>query len=627
MSSSDLPLISVILPVFNGARFLARAVASVLRQTFPSWELLLVDDGSTDPSYDIMQELAREDSRLHPLRLPVNRGVGAARNEALRRARGEWIAYLDHDDEYYPEYVQLISHYHGQADVLFFAYDLLEERPEHPNFGQISTWIPQQVSHLLMVQNIAVPLGVAHRRQLLEKVGLFNEQLRVDEDTDLWQRFARAGASLLFLTEPIGLYHIRADSGSRTCGLQPQAVARSHPPRLLFCSFHCYVDPSSGAALATRDVLELLAGRGWKGQVLCGPLLDFEETLPLEQHLRKLNLSYQVRTAQAYSQPVSVYHFIQGHIPVALYHTGGVASNQPPTRAEGYPFLALLEKLLDTTPPDVLLTYGGDWVAQEIIACARRRGIPVVFALHNFAYQDGRIFRDVQAILVPSEFARASYARTLGLNGTVISGPLGWSRIQCPKIEGRYVTFVNPQPHKGVFVFARLARDLWQQRPDIPLLVIEGRAKVDWLGRTGLDLRGVGNIHVMANTPDPRDFYKVSRLVLVPSLWNESFGRVAAEVLALGLPVLASRRGSLPEVLQEAGFLFDIPSRYTPESRLVPTSEEVRPWLETLVRLWDDPSFYETARQRCLAVAAQWRPEILAPRYEEFFRGILFRKN
>jgi glycosyltransferase involved in cell wall biosynthesis len=68
----------------------------------------------------------------------------------------------------------------------------------------------------------------------------------------------------------------------------------------------------------------------------------------------------------------------------------------------------------------------------------------------------------------------------------------------------------------------------------------------------------------MANTPDPRDFYRVSRLVLMPSLWDESFGRVAAEALVNGLPVLASRRGALPEVLAQAGFLFDVPGRYSP---------------------------------------------------------------
>ena len=121
----------------------------------------------------------------------------------------------------------------------------------------------------------------------------------------------------------------------------------------------------------------------------------------------------------------------------------------------------------------------------------------------------------------------------------------------------------------------------------------------------------------MANTPDPRDFYQVSRLLLVPSLWWESFGRVAAEALINGVPVLASSRGGLAETLEQAGILFDVPEKYTPETRLVPSAEEMAPWINTIIRLWDDHTFYEQERRRCLAAAEAWRPERLLPRFEE----------
>ena len=184
----------------------------------------------------------------------------------------------------------------------------------------------------------------------------------------------------------------------------------------------------------------------------------------------------------------------------------------------------------------------------------------------------------------------------------------------------QYVTFVNPQPNKGVFIFARIAHELGARRPDIPLLVVEGRGGVDWLSRTGLDISGLKNLNVMANTPDPRDFYRVSRVVLMPSLWRESFGRVAAEAMINGIPVLASRRGALPEVLGDAGFLLGVPARYTPVSDLVPTADEVSPWVETVIRLWDDAALYEAESGRSLAAAEAWRPERLAEQYDGFFR-------
>jgi glycosyltransferase involved in cell wall biosynthesis len=247
----------------------------------------------------------------------------------------------------------------------------------------------------------------------------------------------------------------------------------------------------------------------------------------------------------------------------------------------------------------------------------------VLFALHNLAYHGADLFRPVDAVLVPSRFAQAHYRRTLGLESTPLPGPWDWNRVRCPEGQPRYVTFVNPQPDKGVFVFARIAAELAKRRPDIPLLVVEGRGKAGWLEQTGLDVEALGNIFVMANTPDPRDFYKVSRLVLIPSLWWESFCRVAAESLINGIPVLASNRGGLPETLSEAGFLFEIPSQYTPQTRLVPSAEEVAPWIELILRLWDDEDFYQEERRRCLAAAEAWQPERLLPRFEEFFGRVI----
>ena len=138
-----------------------------------------------------------------------------------------------------------------------------------------------------------------------------------------------------------------------------------------------------------------------------------------------------------------------------------------------------------------------------------------------------------------------------------------------------------------------------------------------------VDLSGLTNLHRMANTPDPRDFYRVSRVVLVPSLWRESLGRVPIEAMANGIPVLASDRGALPETLGDAGFVFAIPERCTPTSGVVPTAQEVAPWVAVIERLWDDPAFEAEHRRHSLAEAKRWDGARVAEQYDGFFRSLL----
>jgi glycosyltransferase involved in cell wall biosynthesis len=393
-------------------------------------------------------------------------------------------------------------------------------------------------------------------------------------------------------------------------------------PRLLFCSYHSYLDLSSGAALSTRHLLELLAERGWACAVVCGPRLDFEPRIPYAEVLRQQGLSAQVERAHAGALSFTLHHLTCRGVPITLFEPEGQTDPRRPTREEGNAFLGLFEHVRRVFHPDVLLTYGGHWLGRALIAAAKHAGLRVVFSLRNFAYTDAKLFAPIDAVLVPSEYSREHYQRTLGIESTAIPGPWDPNQVRCDAVDGRFVTFVNPQPAKGVFVFARIVLELSRRRPDIPFLVVEGRAAIDWLGRTGLDLSGVTTVHRMANTPDPRAFYRVSRLVLMPSLWRESFGRVVAEALMNGIPVLASRRGALPEILADAGVLPDIPEQYTSETRMAPTAEEVAPWLEAIERLWDDSAAYEQESERCLKAAEKWGPERLLPRFEAFFRGV-----
>jgi len=310
-------------------------------------------------------------------------------------------------------------------------------------------------------------------------------------------------------------------------------------------------------------------------------------------------------------------------VRVTVMPTMSSRAERSPDPRESAIFLELAEQVFDRFRPDVLLTYGGHPASLELMRRARQRGIAVVFHLHNFGYNDRRAFADVSAVIFPSEYSRCHHARLLGLDGPVIPDPIPLDRIVAADPDPKYVTFINPQPSKGMAVFARIACELNRLRPDIPLLVVEGRGTSDALARLPIDLSGLTNLSRLANTPDPRDFYRVSRAVLVPSLWRESLGRVPMEAMANGIPVLASDRGALPETLGSAGFVFVIPDRYAAQSLAIPTSREVAPWVAVLEKLWDDPEFEARHRALARAEAQRWEPSAVAGRFEHFLRTFI----
>jgi glycosyltransferase involved in cell wall biosynthesis len=393
--------------------------------------------------------------------------------------------------------------------------------------------------------------------------------------------------------------------------------------RLLFASVHGYVDPSSGAAWATRDLLELLAGRGVECRAITAGVLSHDGETPLGPVLAAARVSLRpAAPIPGDPGPLDACEFELGGVGVTLVPTASSRIGRSPDRAESLAFLRRVDLALAEFRPQVLLTYGGHPAGLESMALARRRGVPVVFHLHNFAYDNRRDFADASAIVVPSECCRRHYAGRLGLESVAIPSPLVPDRVVAADREPVYLTFVNPQPSKGAGVFARIAAELHRRRPEIPLLVVEGRGKAVGLAGLGLDLSGLRNLHWLPNSPDPRSIYRQTRALLAPSLVRETFGRVASEAMANGIPVLASDRGALPETLGDSGFLFTLPERCGTGVGEVPTPREVAPWVATIERLWDDPAWAEAQGARAREAARRWDPDLVAGRYLAFFESV-----
>jgi glycosyltransferase involved in cell wall biosynthesis len=387
-------------------------------------------------------------------------------------------------------------------------------------------------------------------------------------------------------------------------------------PRVLFASYHCYHDPSSGAAVCTRDLFAALAARGWRCGAFTGPYLDDPQATPISSALQG-QAGVVSAPGRAGSERFAVHTTHAEGFPVTIFAPQPAAPTKPPSPAETVGFLAVLTEAVRRFQPNVVLTYGGDPASRGVVQVAKQAGAKVAFWLHNFAYPHASAFAGCDAVIVPSAFSRDYHRQSLGIEAVALPPVIDVKRVAAERPDGgKFVTFVNPVPEKGVFWFARMAEVIGRERPDVPMLVVEGRGRADWLSRCGVDLRGITSLHKMANTSDPRAFYRMTRVAVIPSVWRESFGRVAAEALLNGIPVVASDRGALPEVVGKEGTCLPIPPQMTPESRTPPSAEEVAPWVVEVLKAWDHGVSPQPGP--CVARTFAWHPDAAILRWEAF---------
>ena len=193
-----------------------------------------------------------------------------------------------------------------------------------------------------------------------------------------------------------------------------------------------------------------------------------------------------------------------------------------------------------------------------------------------------------------------------GRESAVAPEPLDRCACVAADRDPRYLIFMDPTPANGVFAFARIADELGRRRPDLPILVVEREGTEATVAACGLDLRRGGNVFFMAADDDPRRYLRVAKAALLPTLRWEGRGVEAVRAMANGIAVLASDRGALPEIVGEGGSLLPLPDRLTPATAWLPTAEEVAPWVEAVVRLWDDAPHYEDQVRNAAAEARRW---------------------
>lgn len=183
------PHISVVIPTYNYGHFVTEALGSVLAQTYPAREIIVVDDGSTDDTSEKLQPYENRIRYIHQ----ENQGLPAARNTGIRAACGEFIALLDSDDLWHPRKLEAqVHHLNRSPEVGLVAADVLRDmRNGWPEVGDHSSMPAHPVTVKdLLVRSRFGPSSVLVRKGCFDAVGLFDPELRSAEDRDMWIRIA-----------------------------------------------------------------------------------------------------------------------------------------------------------------------------------------------------------------------------------------------------------------------------------------------------------------------------------------------------------------------------------------------------------------------------------------------------
>jgi glycosyltransferase involved in cell wall biosynthesis len=215
------PLVSIIIPSYNYGFVIAETIASLQRQTITDWEAIIVDDGSRDNTEEVVKPLAAQDARVTYIK-QVNAGVSAARNQAIKLAKGKFIQFLDADDLLSPQKLEIHINYllaHPEESIVFsnirfFRHntpDKLQYSMDGNGVAELdsSSLTASEAVERMFAHNIVAICAPLFRREVMDKVGLYDELLTSLEDWEYWFRAAIHGYGFAYLDDDRALALIR----------------------------------------------------------------------------------------------------------------------------------------------------------------------------------------------------------------------------------------------------------------------------------------------------------------------------------------------------------------------------------------------------------------------------------
>lgn len=282
------PKISIVLPTYNGARWLSLAIESIQHQSLTDWELIIVNDGSTDQTEEIIDKYAKIDARIQKINNPINKKIPGSLNIGFKSARGKYFTWTSDDNLYKTDALETMASFldsHPDIDLFSGNIDIINEegqfvRPCYTVEGAKN----RKPQDLIIGCNIGG--AFLYRREIAEKVGGYDEKTFCAEDYDYWCRIAIAG-NIHYSEKSIYEYRVHAGALTQTQSDRQQRIAKSIQSKYITQFVEKFkISPKDQAILARRFHYS------WKGVNPHARLIYFLITMQEKAQKLLINLTF-----------------------------------------------------------------------------------------------------------------------------------------------------------------------------------------------------------------------------------------------------------------------------------------------------------------------------------------------
>lgn len=216
--------VSIVLPTYNGERFICASIESVINQTYENWELIIVDDGSSDSTPKIIQQYAEKDSRIKVITNSINQNLPNSLNIGFKQAEGEYYTWTSDDNIYKPKAIEVMVNLlneNSNIDLVSLNYDFIDERD---NYVKSFIAKPQKRNIHDLVKTNNIGACFMYKKGIAEIIGDYDSEMFCAEDYDYWFRIALIG-NILY-RDDLNMYSYRINSKSLTATKMDRVVSK-----------------------------------------------------------------------------------------------------------------------------------------------------------------------------------------------------------------------------------------------------------------------------------------------------------------------------------------------------------------------------------------------------------------